>query len=92
MYKDPEQREKEIKNISSVYSSLAEEILPQLRRSRLIANIEIIGKSDDDITALAKSNPSQLNVEEILYAATLTNYNADNTRIYPPPSKLYPTT
>ena len=90
MYKDPEQREKEIKNISSVYSSLAEEILPQLRRSRLIANIEIIGKSDDEITALAKSNPSQLNVEEILYAATLTNDNAEKTRIYNEAAKLYP--
>ena len=90
MYKDPEQREKEIKNISSVYSSLAEEILPQLRRSRLIANIEIIGKSDDEITALAKSNPSQLNVEEILYAATLTNDNTEKTRIYNEAAKLYP--
>ena len=90
MYKDPEQREQEIKNISSVYSTLAEEILPQLRRSRLIANIEIIGKSDDEITALAKSNPSELNVEEILYAATLTNDNAEKTRIYNEAAKLYP--
>ena len=90
MYKDPEQREQEIKNISSVYSTLAEEILPQLRRSRLIANIEIIGKSDDEITALAKSNPSELNVEEILYAATLTNDNAEKTLIYNEAAKLYP--
>ena len=73
MYQDPETREKEIKNISAVYSDLAETILPQLRRSRLTANIEIIGKSDDEISALAKSNPSELNIEEILYAATLTN-------------------
>ena len=58
MYQDPETREKEIKNISAVYSDLAETILPQLRRSRLTANIEIIGKSDYDISALAKSNPS----------------------------------
>ena len=60
MYQDPETREKEIKNISAVYSDLAETILPQLRRSRLTANIEIIGKSDDEISALAKSNPSEL--------------------------------
>ena len=90
MYTDPEQREQEIKNISSVYSTLAEEILPQLRRSRLIANIEIIGKSDDEITALAKNDPKALNVEEILYAATLTNDNAEKTRIYNEASKLYP--
>ena len=47
MYTDTERREKEIKNLSSVFSVLADEILPQLRRSRLIANIEIIGKSDE---------------------------------------------
>lgn len=90
MYKDPEQREKEIKNISSVFSVLAEEILPQLRRSRLTANIEIIGKSDDEISALAKSNPSELNVEEILYAATLTNNDAEKADIYAKASQLYP--
>lgn len=90
MYSDPEQRENEIKNISSVFSTLAEEILPQLRRSRLVANIEIIGKSDDEITALAKNDPKALNIEEILYAATLTNDNAEKTRIYNKASELYP--
>lgn len=90
MYSDPEQREAEIKNISSVFSTLADEILPQLRRSRLVANIEIIGKSDDEITALAKNDPKSLNVEEILYAATLTNDNAEKTRIYNKASELYP--
>jgi tetratricopeptide (TPR) repeat protein len=90
MYKDPEQREREIKNISSVFSVLAEEILPQLRRSRLTANVEIIGKSDDEISALAKSNPSALNVEEILYAATLTNNAAEKEAIYTKATQQYP--
>ena len=90
MYSDPEQREQEIKNISSVFSTLAEEILPQLRRSRLVANIEIIGKSDDEISALAKNDPKALNVEEILYAATLTNNDAEKTAIYNKASELYP--
>ena len=49
MYQDPAQREQEIKNISSVYKTLADEILPQLRRSRLTLNYEIIGKSDEEI-------------------------------------------
>jgi len=90
MYKDPEQRENEIKNISSVFSVLADEILPQLRRSRLTANIEIIGKSDDEISALAKSNPRELNVEEILYAGTLTNNAAEKEAIYKKASDQYP--
>ncbi len=90
MYSDPEQRESEIKNISSVFSTLADEILPQLRRSRLVANVEIIGKSDDEITALAKNDPKSLNIEEILYAATLTNDNAEKARIYNKAAELYP--
>ena len=90
MYQDPETREKEIKNISAVYSDLAETILPQLRRSRLTANVEIIGKSDKEISALAKSNPSELNIEEILYAATLTNNDAEKMAIYTKASELYP--
>ena len=90
MYSDPEQREQEIKNISSVFSTLADEILPQLRRSRLVANIEIIGKSDDEISALAKNDPKALNVEEILYAATLTNNDAEKMAIYTKASELYP--
>ena len=90
MYQDPEQRETEIKNISSVYKTLADEILPQLRRSRLTLNYEIIGKSDEEITKLASSNPSELNVEELLYAATLTNDPAKQEAIYTQATKQFP--
>ncbi|MDD2474757.1 MAG: tetratricopeptide repeat protein [Dysgonamonadaceae bacterium] len=82
MYPDPETREKEIKNISFVFQELAETILPQLRRSRLTANIEIIGKSDDEIMSFWKSNPSELNVEELMYAATLTDNATEKEKIY----------
>jgi tetratricopeptide (TPR) repeat protein len=82
MYSDPEQREREIKNISSVYKVLADEILPQLRRSRLILNYEIIGKSDEEISQLAQTAGSQLSIEELLYAATLAQNNAQKEAIY----------
>ena len=90
MYSDPEQREREIKNISTVFRSLADEILPKLRRSRLTANIEIIGKSDEEISRLAQSNPKALNVEELLYAATLTTNDVDREAIYIKASELFP--
>ena len=90
MYQDPEQRETEIKNISSVYKTLADEILPQLRRSRLTLNYEIIGKSDEEIANLAATDPKQLNVEEILYAATLTNDPAKKADIYTKASQQFP--
>ncbi|MDR1380274.1 MAG: hypothetical protein LBJ47_02220 [Tannerella sp.] len=90
MYNDPEQREREIKNISTVFKSLADEILPQLRRSRLTANIEIIGKSDEEIASLAKSDAGSLTVEELLYAATLTENNAEKEAIYTKAGNIYP--
>ena len=82
MYPDPEQRECEIKNISSVFSKLAEEVLPKLRRSRLIANVKIIGRSDDEIKKTLEKYPSALTVEELLYAATLTDDLQQQESIY----------
>lgn len=90
MYPDPEVREREIKNISSVFSQLADEILPQLRRSRLVANIQIIGKSDKEISDLAATRPAQLSIDEILYAATLTDDRGAQEKIYSTTTSLFP--
>ena len=90
MYNDPEQREREIKNLSSVYGDLAEEILPQLRRSRITASINVIGKSDEEILALVESNPAALSVDELLYAAAITKNAAGKTEIYRKVTEIYP--
>lgn len=90
MYSDPEQREKEIRNLSSVFEQLAEEILPQLRRSRLTASINVIGKSDEEIMAVFNSDPDSLTVEELLYCGTLTDDNAKRIEIYTACTKYYP--
>ena len=82
MYSDPEEREAQIKNLSSVYGTIAEEILPALRRSRLILTTDLIGKSDDEIRELAQNDPAQLSVEELLYAATLTDNKAEQALLY----------
>jgi len=73
MYSDPVVREKEIKNISAAYEVIAEEILPQLRRSKLIVNIAIIGYSDEELKDLAVNNADNLTAEELMYAATLVS-------------------
>lgn len=90
MYKDPEQREKEIRNFASVFEVLADEILPQLRYSRITASVNVIGKSDEEIARLAENNPSALTVDELLYAATLTNDNNRKKAIYQDVTRLYP--
>ncbi|MBO4561609.1 MAG: tetratricopeptide repeat protein [Bacteroidaceae bacterium] len=90
MYSDPEKREAEIKNLSAVYKDLAADILPQLRRARLTLNYQIIGRSDDEIKEAYKSNASVLSVDELLYAATLTEDKAQKKAIYTTASKNYP--
>ncbi len=90
MYKDPEEREREIRNLSNVFEQLADNILPQLRYSRITASVNVIGKSDEEINSLFDSNPSALKVDEILYAATLTDDNARRMAIYKKATELYP--
>lgn len=90
MYKDPEIREREIRNLSAVFETLADEILPQLRYSRLTASVNVIGKSDAEINNLFDTDPSKLSVEELLYAATLTDDNARKKQIYQTVTRQYP--
>ncbi|GAT61862.1 tetratricopeptide repeat protein [Paludibacter jiangxiensis] len=82
MYSDPEQREHEIRNLSAAFKNIAQDILPQLRRSKLQLTLDLIGKSDEQIAKLAQENSKSLNVEELLYAATLTNNASTKAGIY----------
>lgn len=90
MYSDPEQREHEIRNLSAAFKNIAQDILPQLRRSKLQLTLDLIGKSDEQIAKLAQENPKGLNVEELLYAATLTNDASTKTGIYEKVIDLFP--
>ena len=90
MYKDPEERERQIKNISAAFTELAKEVLPELRRSRITVNYNLIGRSDDEIEQQYKSDPSKLSVEEMLYSATLTDDQAKQAEIYKKTTQIYP--
>lgn len=89
MYKDPEERETQIKNMSAVFKELAETILPELRRARLTMNYEIIGRSDEQIVAQFGSDASKLSVEELLYGANLSTVS-NKEAWYQKASQLYP--
>ena len=89
MYKDPEEREAQIKNMSAVFKELAETILPELRRARLTMNYEIIGRSDEQIVAQFGSDASKLSVEELLYGANLASVS-NKEAWYQKTSQLYP--
>lgn len=89
-FQDPEQREEQIRNLSAIFDQLADQILPQLRYSRITASINVIGKSDEEIKELFKNDPSKLNVDELLYCATLTDSPAEKIKIYSKTAELYP--
>ncbi|UTW64490.1 hypothetical protein KFE98_10220 [bacterium SCSIO 12741] len=90
MNADNAKREAEIKNMAAVYVELAEKVLPSLRRSMITLNADEMARTDEEITALTKSNPDTLSVEELLYAATLTNDLDEKLRIYKLAQSQYP--
>lgn len=91
MYQDPEEREQQIRNMSSVYTEIADGIMPELRRARLLVNYEVIGRSDEQILDQYKQDASKLSVEELMYGAnTLVENNAEKKAWYNTTIKLYP--
>lgn len=90
MYKDPEEREQQIRNISAAFRELADGILPQLRRSRLTINYETIGRSDEQILDQLKADATRLSIEEILYAATLKGSANEKQDVYKLAAEVYP--
>ncbi|MDD4759316.1 MAG: hypothetical protein WCR53_01400 [Bacteroidaceae bacterium] len=90
MYKDPEEREHQIRNMSAAFTNLAKEVLPELRRSRIAVNYELIGRSDDEIQKQYTDDASKLSVEEILYDATLTDKETEKEEIYKKTTQVYP--
>jgi hypothetical protein len=91
MYQDPEEREQQIHNMSSVYTEIASGIMPELRRARLMVNYEVIGRSDDQILDQYNADPSKLSVDELLYGANeLVEDDATRKQWYQTTTRLYP--
>ena len=89
MYSDPTVREREIKNMSAVFKTLADEVLPALRRARFIANVEYKNWTDEELTQIINQNMDQLDEEALLYGATLFDKNEAKAEIYKAAAKKY---
>ncbi len=90
MYSDPDVREKEIKNMSSAFEVLKTDILPRLRRSKMMVNVDKIGRTDEQILDAMKSDPKVLSLEEMLYSATLTKDPNEKLKYYQTASQNFP--
>lgn len=86
----PEQREQEIRNMILIYPEIENEILQPLRRSIITINTFEPKKTDDEIARLSTADPGQLTLEELLYAATLTNDLKTKKMIYAAGMELHP--
>jgi tetratricopeptide (TPR) repeat protein len=82
MYSDPAVRESEIKNMSEIYTSLKESVLPELRRARFIANVEYQNYTAAELKQLVDENEDVLDEEALLHAATLVNDNDKKEELY----------
>ena len=89
MYSDPVVREREIKNMSAVFKTLADEVLPALRRARLIANVDYKNWTDEELTQLINDNINELDEEALLYGATLFDKASAKAEIYKAAAKNY---
>lgn len=90
MYSDPDQREKEIKNMSAAYEALKTDILPKLRRSKMIVNVDNIGRTDDQILAQMRSDAKVLSLEEMLRAGALATDPNEKLAFYQATAENFP--
>ncbi len=89
-YSDLDKREQEIKNISKAYTEIADQILPQLRKSKITVNANKLGRTDEVLTQMSVSTPDSLSIEELLYTATLTNDLNTKMTLFGHAVRLYP--
>lgn len=90
MYKDPQEREQQIRNLSLAFRELANEVLPELRRARLTINYRLIGRTNEEILQQLQEEPGKLSIEELLYAATLTDNLNERKAIFETATQIYP--
>ena len=82
MFSSSAQRDNEIRNMAAVFAELQKEILPQLRRTQIVATTDIQGKTDEELIAAVNADLAKLDLEEMLFAATLFEDNNVKADIY----------
>ena len=82
MYSDPNVREREIRNMSVVFTTLQEKVLPELRRARWIANVDFTNYSHEELLAMVETSLNKLDEEALLRVGTLLNNNSDKMKVY----------
>jgi len=85
-----EERAESMSQLAKVFTELEKAVFPVLRRAEITTVYDLTGYSDDELKALAKSTPDSLNLEELLFTATLFEDLGEKLRIYQVAQKNYP--
>lgn len=87
---DRASREQEIRNMTVIYKQIEDQILPSLRRSEMVVEFLENKKTDEQIAEYSLTKPDSLLLEELLYAATLTEDTDNKLKIYISATQIYP--
>jgi tetratricopeptide (TPR) repeat protein len=90
MHKDPQTRETEMQNMGKTFSYLDKNVFTKLRRSEIIVSYDLTGYSDEELKAVSMATPDSLDIEELLFTATLTDDLNEKLRLYNVAIKNYP--
>ena len=88
--KDPQKREEAIRDMAEIYDAIEDDVLPKLRKATITLRVYEPKKTEEDIVSLATADPSQLDIKELLYAASLIEDNSIKKTIYNTVSKSFP--
>ena len=80
--KDPQKREESIRDMAEIYDAIEDDVLPKLRKATITLRVFEPKKTDEDIASLVISDPAQLDIKEMLYAASLIEDNSIKKTIY----------
>lgn len=82
MYSDPAVREREIRNMSQVYSEINDKVFPELRRARFIADVDYQNFSDEELVELSRKAINMLDEEGLLRVAANSTSKARKEELY----------
>ncbi len=82
MYSDPAVREREIRNMSQVFSEINDKVFPELRRARFIADVDYRNFSDEELEELSQKAINMLDEEGLLRVAANSTSKARKEELY----------
>ena len=77
-----DEREQQIRDLAEIYNAIEDNVLPQLRKAKIIIRSYEPKRTDEEIAKISTTNPETLTLNELLFSATLYSDQETKTSIY----------